>query len=148
MKLAGLDVRTPLLTLRSVVPGVHLYPSGEGEMIIVAARPAMGKALALDTPLPTPSGWTTMGELEADDWVLVHDAARPCLDGGDLEALLADSKSLRVLEHQKRMVASRRAKVKKAGGTDREMVVSEVNQPLLAFGADFPRRPGHVDQRQ
>jgi replicative DNA helicase len=38
-----------------------------GQMIIVAARPAMGKALALDTPLPTPSGWTTMGEVQVGD---------------------------------------------------------------------------------
>lgn len=36
-----------------------------------------GKALALDTPIPTPSGWTTMGELEAGDWVLSDDG-RPC----------------------------------------------------------------------
>ena len=35
-----------------------------GQMVIVAARPAVGKALALDTPLPTPTGWTTMGEIE------------------------------------------------------------------------------------
>jgi len=27
-----------------------------GQMIVIAARPAVGKALALDTPLPTPSG--------------------------------------------------------------------------------------------
>ena len=38
-----------------------------GQMIVVAARPAMGKALALDTPLPTPSGWTTMGEVRVGD---------------------------------------------------------------------------------
>lgn len=38
-----------------------------GQMIIVAARPAMGKALALDTPLPTPTGWTTMGEVRVGD---------------------------------------------------------------------------------
>ncbi len=38
-----------------------------GQMIVVAARPAMGKALALDTPLPTPSGWTTMGEVQVGD---------------------------------------------------------------------------------
>jgi replicative DNA helicase len=38
-----------------------------GQMIIVAARPAMGKALALDTPLPTPSGWTTMAEVRIGD---------------------------------------------------------------------------------
>jgi replicative DNA helicase len=38
-----------------------------GQMVIVAARPAMGKALALDTPLPTPTGWTTMGEVQVGD---------------------------------------------------------------------------------
>ncbi|MEI2819934.1 MAG: replicative DNA helicase [Marmoricola sp.] len=38
-----------------------------GQMIIVAARPAMGKALALDTPLVTPTGWTTMGEVAVGD---------------------------------------------------------------------------------
>ena len=41
-----------------------------GQMIIVAARPGVGKALALDTPLPTPSGWTTMGEVAVDDDLL------------------------------------------------------------------------------
>ncbi len=39
----------------------------KGQMIIIAARPAMGKALALDTPLPTPSGWTTMGDVQVGD---------------------------------------------------------------------------------
>jgi len=29
------------------------------------------------------------GEWQADDWMLVHDAARPCLPSQDLEALLA-----------------------------------------------------------
>ncbi|MFT4235786.1 MAG: replicative DNA helicase [Microbacterium sp.] len=38
-----------------------------GQMIIIAARPAMGKALALDTPLPTPTGWTTMGQVKVGD---------------------------------------------------------------------------------
>ncbi|WP_438823266.1 replicative DNA helicase [Nocardioides imazamoxiresistens] len=47
-----------------------------GQMIVVAARPAMGKALALDTPLPTPSGWTTMGEVQVGD-LLVDAAGRP-----------------------------------------------------------------------
>jgi len=37
-----------------------------------------GKALALDTPIPTPSGWTTMGELKAGDSVL-DEAGCPCL---------------------------------------------------------------------
>jgi replicative DNA helicase len=33
-------------------------------LYVVGARPAMGKALALDTPIPAPTGWTTMGQLE------------------------------------------------------------------------------------
>ncbi|WP_128222016.1 replicative DNA helicase [Nocardioides yefusunii] len=44
-----------------------------GQMIIVAARPAMGKALALDTPLPTPTGWTTMGEVSVGDELIDAD---------------------------------------------------------------------------
>ncbi|MBF0843884.1 replicative DNA helicase, partial [Streptococcus danieliae] len=44
-----------------------------GQMVVIAARPAMGKALALDTPIPTPSGWTTMGELSVGDQILGSD---------------------------------------------------------------------------
>jgi replicative DNA helicase len=41
--------------------------------VIVAARPAVGKALALDTPLPTPAGWTTMAEVAVGDQLLGAD---------------------------------------------------------------------------
>src|SRR5204863_2856167 len=51
-----------------------LQPSN---LIIVAARPSMGKALALDTPIATPAGWTTMGEIEVGDEVF-DDQGRPC----------------------------------------------------------------------
>ncbi|GAA3761932.1 replicative DNA helicase [Spinactinospora alkalitolerans] len=44
-----------------------------GQMVIIAARPAVGKALALDTPLPTPGGWTTMGEVRVGDELLAAD---------------------------------------------------------------------------
>lgn len=65
--------------------GIHGVPTGfiefdeltaglqPGQMIVIAARPAMGKALALDTPIPTPTGWTTMGELSVGDTVLGAD---------------------------------------------------------------------------
>jgi replicative DNA helicase len=60
---AGLyGVPTGFADLDDLTNGLHA-----GQMIIVAARPAMGKALALDTPLPTPTGWTTMGEVEVGD---------------------------------------------------------------------------------
>jgi replicative DNA helicase len=45
-------------------------------LYVVGARPAMGKALALDTPLATPSGWTTMGDVETGDQVF-DDQGRP-----------------------------------------------------------------------
>jgi replicative DNA helicase len=51
-----------------------LQPSN---LIIVAARPSMGKALALDTPIATPTGWTRMGELEAGSRVF-DERGRPC----------------------------------------------------------------------
>src|SRR5690625_3045952 len=41
-----------------------------GQMVIIAARPAVGKALALDTPVPTHDGWTTMGGVETGEFVL------------------------------------------------------------------------------
>ncbi|WP_140403859.1 replicative DNA helicase [Nocardioides sp. XL1] len=60
---AGLyGVPTGFADLDDLTNGLH-----SGQMIIVAARPAMGKALALDTALPTPSGWTTMGDVQVGD---------------------------------------------------------------------------------
>jgi replicative DNA helicase len=55
-------VPTGFTELDELTNGLH-----GGQMIIVAARPAIGKALALDTPLPTPSGWTTMGAVAVGD---------------------------------------------------------------------------------
>ncbi|MGY1740486.1 MULTISPECIES: replicative DNA helicase [unclassified Blastococcus] len=44
-----------------------------GQMVVIAARPGVGKALALDTPIATPTGWTTMGEIAIGDRVLGSD---------------------------------------------------------------------------
>lgn len=41
-----------------------------GQLIIVAGRPGLGKALAVETPLPTPEGWTTMGAVRVGDQLL------------------------------------------------------------------------------
>ena len=41
----------------------------QSDLIVVAGRPSMGKALALDTPIPTPNGWRTMGDLRVGDFV-------------------------------------------------------------------------------
>ncbi|HZH19994.1 MAG TPA: replicative DNA helicase [Geodermatophilus sp.] len=44
-----------------------------GQMVVIAARPGVGKALALDTPIATPTGWTTMGEVAVGDQVMGSD---------------------------------------------------------------------------
>jgi replicative DNA helicase len=61
-------VPTGFTELDEVTNGLH-----PGQMIIVAARPGVGKALALDTPLPTPTGWTTMGDVAVGDELLGAD---------------------------------------------------------------------------
>jgi replicative DNA helicase len=61
-------VPTSFTELDEVTNGLH-----PGQMIIIAARPGVGKALALDTPLPTPAGWTTMGDVAVGDWLLGAD---------------------------------------------------------------------------
>jgi replicative DNA helicase len=57
-----IGVPTGFADLDELTNGLH-----PGQMIVIAARPAMGKALALGTPLATPSGWTTMGEVQVGD---------------------------------------------------------------------------------
>ncbi len=64
-------VPTGFADLDSLTNGLHA-----GQMVVIAARPAMGKALALDTPLPTPTGWTTMGDVQVGD-KLLGAAGRP-----------------------------------------------------------------------
>lgn len=44
-----------------------------GDRLILTGAEGAGKALALDTPIPTPTGWTTMGELRVGDYVLGMD---------------------------------------------------------------------------
>ncbi|HYT09929.1 MAG TPA: replicative DNA helicase, partial [Mycobacteriales bacterium] len=64
----SIGVPTGFSELDQITNGLH-----PGQMVIIAARPAIGKALALDTPLPTPDGWTTMGEVAVGDRLLGAD---------------------------------------------------------------------------
>jgi len=41
--------------------------------LLIVAPPKYGKALALDTPIPVPTGWKTMGELKVGDAVFAGD---------------------------------------------------------------------------
>jgi replicative DNA helicase len=107
-------VPTGFADLDALTNGLH-----PGQMIVIAARPALGKALALDTPLPTPAGWTTMGEVAVGDQLIGADGrpvnvvaateimqGRPCyeVEFNDGSVIVADA------EHQWRTTtrASRR----------------------------------------
>jgi replicative DNA helicase len=94
-------VPTGFADLDALTNGLHA-----GQMVVIAARPAVGKALALDTPLPTPSGWTTMGEVAVGDQLIGADGrpvnvvaatqvmqGRPCyqVEFSDGEIIVADA---------------------------------------------------------
>jgi replicative DNA helicase len=64
----ALGVPTGFADLDAATNGLH-----PGQMIVVAARPGLGKALALDTLLPTPDGWATMGTVSVGDRLLGAD---------------------------------------------------------------------------
>ena len=61
-------VPTGFLDLDNLTNGLH-----PGQLIVIAGRPGLGKALALDTPLPTPTGWTTMGAVQVGDQLIGAD---------------------------------------------------------------------------
>lgn len=56
----------------------HLGDFVAGDKVVVAGRTNMGKALPLDTPVPTPHGWRELRELRVGDLVFGSDG-RPCL---------------------------------------------------------------------
>lgn len=49
----------------------------ENKNTMVAAGHGVGKDLPLTTPIPTPSGWSTIGELQPGDWVY-DENGKPC----------------------------------------------------------------------
>jgi replicative DNA helicase len=61
-------VPTGFADLDLLTNGLH-----PGQLVVIAGRPGLGKALALDTPLPTPTGWTTMGDVVVGDLLLGAD---------------------------------------------------------------------------
>jgi len=115
----GAGIPTGFAHLDEITHGLH-----PGQMVVVAGRPGSGKALALNTPLATPTGWTTMGEVRVGDHLLGADGrptrvvaatevmtGRPCyeVEFSDGTVIVADA------EHQWRTTtrATRRAPVQR-----------------------------------
>jgi replicative DNA helicase len=121
----SLGVPTGFADFEAVTNGLH-----PGQMIIIAARPGIGKALSLDTPLPTPTGWTTMGTVQVGDYLIgadghptqvvaatdvMHD--RPCyeVEFSDGTVIVADAEHQWLTETR----ASRRSARQAASGRNR-----------------------------
>jgi replicative DNA helicase len=132
--LAG--VPTGFADLDALTNGLH-----PGQMVVIAARPAIGKALALDTPLPTPTGWTTMAQVRVGDQLLGADGRpitvtaatevmvdRPCYEVvfDDLTTIVADA------EHQwvTTTGADRRLAYAAVGGNTTDESVRDLRTPV------------------
>ncbi|MFJ4676754.1 replicative DNA helicase [Kitasatospora sp. NPDC088783] len=113
-----------------------------GQMIVIAARPAMGKALALDTPLPTPDGWTTMGEVAVGDLLLDADgrptrvvaATEVMLDRPCFEVCFDDGTSV-IADADHQWLTDTRA-VRRSGGNGRVVTTKEIAATLRCDSAD------------
>ena len=65
--------RTPYL--REIMDS--LSSSSPIQRVVFIAGAQIGKALSLDTPIPTPCGWKTMGDLKLGD-KLFDESGKPC----------------------------------------------------------------------
>ncbi|MBV9091756.1 MAG: replicative DNA helicase [Mycobacteriaceae bacterium] len=145
-------VPTGFVELDEVTNGLH-----PGQMIIIAARPGVGKALALDTPLPTPAGWTTMGDVGVGDLLIGPDGeptrvvaatevllGRPCYEVAfsDGSRVVADAQHQWPTRRGIRTTASLRSHtdVISAAACPSEFKTAEI-QPI----ADVPVRCVQVD---
>ncbi len=122
---ASAGVPTGFMDLDAVTNGLH-----PGQMVIIAARPGIGKALTLETPLPTPTGWTTMGNVAVGDQLLGADGqpttvmaatdvmrGRPCyeVEFSDGSIIVADAQHQWLTETR----ASRRSAQQASAGYNR-----------------------------
>jgi len=148
-------VPTGFADLDGLTNGLH-----PGQMVIIAARPALGKALALDTPLPTPTGWTTMGAVRVGDYLIGADGrptrvvaatevitGRPCygVEFADGEVVVADAEHL-----WKTTTPAFRQRVERATSQHRPPYIACSRQPPLKvlaplnMPAERVTRPVHV----
>ena len=137
-------VPTGFTDLDELTHGLH-----PGQMVVIAARPAVGKALALDTPLPTPTGWTTMGEVAVGDELIDASgrptrvvaatevmAERPCyeVEFSDGSVIVADA------QHQWQTTGAVRTTEQLAATLDQVHEVA-LTQPLELADTDLPLAP-------
>jgi replicative DNA helicase len=149
-------VPTGFADLDALTNGLHA-----GQMVVIAARPAVGKALAVDTPLPTPAGWTTMGEVAVGDQLIGADGmpvkvvaatevmnGRPCyaVEFSDGEVIVADGQHqwLTWTRSARRYDAQLRGHGKDYAEPVLPQVVTTEQIAATLFCATVDRRPNHA----
>ncbi|MDT4944290.1 MAG: replicative helicase, partial [Pseudonocardiales bacterium] len=148
----GTGIPTGFHQLDEITNGLH-----PGQMITVAGRPGSGKALAIDTPLPTPGGWTTMADVRVGDLLLGADGRptrvvaatevmydRPCyeVEFSDGSTIVADAQ-----HHWRTSTRADRRPVR--GQTLRWAVATTCRERAAKAAAELARRPdGAVTVRE
>lgn len=127
------------------------------DTVVVVCGAQMGKALALDTPLVTPSGWTTMGAVRVGDW-LFDDSGQPCrvtdkspiytdhdcyrLTFCDGEQIIADAGHRWVVrDNKRRMRTLTTQQIAESAPKQSHCYRIAVAQPLRTEAADLPVDP-------
>ncbi|CAO5193357.1 Replicative DNA helicase DnaB [Frankia sp. AiPs1] len=133
-------VPTGFTDLDELTNGLH-----GGQLWIIAARPAVGKALALDTPLPTPGGWTTMGRVAVGDELIGADGrptrvvaatevmhGRPCyeVEFSDGSVIVADAQHQWVTETRADRRAATDRSEARVGVLTRPVTTEEIARTL------------------
>ncbi len=132
-------VPTGFIDLDELTNGLH-----GGQMVVIAARPGVGKALALDTPLPTPTGWVAMGAVQVGDLLLGADgrptrvvAATGILQRRPCYELIFDDGS-RIVADAEHEWATRRGKRSRTAAGIRIRTTAEIAR---ALAGDHRRTP-------
>jgi replicative DNA helicase len=140
-------VPTGFADLDALTNGLH-----PGQMIVIAARPAVGKALALDTRLPTPAGWTTMRDVKTGDYLIGADgrptrvvAATEVMLGRPCYEVIFDDGTAIVADEQHQWRTTTRAERRQAGQRPRDS--ARRVSPRLGMRT-YTRRPVPVYSRR
>ena len=131
-------VPTGFTDLDTLTNGLH-----PGQLIVVAGRPGLGKALALDTPLPTPTGWTTMGEVQPGDELLGADgrpvrvsAATDVLKGRPCYEVELSDGTVLVADEQHQWLTDTRASRRSVHGVPAVRTTLEIAQTVRCATSD------------
>ena len=111
------------------------YTVRPGELTIVVGIPGHGKALSVETPLPTPNGWVLMKDIQEGDVVFDEEGKqcnvvgtteimknRECFEIGfsDKSTIIADAEHLWFTRDNRARLSERnsKSKIRKGTGTD------------------------------